>query len=67
MTELQMKLVEFYKNYHKEHKTHPDLKVVAEYFGVSYQTIAERAETLVNKGYLTKVRRGAFIPTRRKI
>lgn len=66
MTELQQKLLAFYKQYHKEHKTFPTLREVANYFKTTRQTVTSRAESLVNKGYLRKIRPGHFMHTSKK-
>lgn len=66
MTDLQMKLLEYWRQYHKEHKTHPSLTAAAKYFKKTRQTITQRVDSLVNKGYLRKVYDGAYIPTNKK-
>lgn len=66
LTELQQKLLEYYKTYYKQHRTNPSLKEVAEYFKTTRQTVSTRAESLVNKGYLKKVRQGVYIHTLKK-
>ena len=66
LTELQRKLLEYYKQYRKEHNTHPRLSVVAKHFKVSPQAISVRCYTLVKQGYFTSPYDGAFIPTKKK-
>lgn len=66
LTELQLKLLEFYKQYHKTHRTHPTLNEAAKHFKTTRQTISSRAESLVNKGFLRKIRAGQFIHTLKK-
>lgn len=66
LSELELKLIEFYKTYYKKHRQSPSVAEAAEYFKVTHQTMSERANNLVNKGYFKKIRRGTFIHTRKK-
>ena len=66
LTELEQKLLAYYKEYHKENKTHPNVSFVAKHYGVTRQAVTHKLENLVNKGYLRKVYRGAFIHTIKK-
>lgn len=66
MTEREQKLLEYYKQYRKQHNTHPRLKDVARHFKISAQAISKRAYNLVELGYFTTPYAGAFIHTRKK-
>lgn len=66
LTEKQMKLLQFYKEFYKQHKTYPAMKIVTDYFGVARQTIGDRIDALVKKGYFGKDVNGKFIPTSKK-
>jgi len=66
MTELQLKLLEYYKQYYKEQGTYPSITEAATYFNQFRQNVKDRADSLVNHGYFKKVRAGVYIPTRKR-
>lgn len=66
MTELQHKLLEYFKTYRKEKRTNPTLTEAAKYFKTTRQNITLRANSLVKHGYLEKLRDGVFIHTRKQ-
>lgn len=66
LTELQMKLLSFYREYYKTHKRYPRLIEAAEYFKTDHRHISTRAYTLVNKGYFKKVYDGMFQVTKKR-
>ena len=65
MTELQLKLLEYFKTYRQEKRTHPTLTEAARHFKTTRQNITLRANSLVKQGYLEKLRAGVFIHTRK--
>lgn len=67
MTELQQKLIEYYKEYYKKHKLPPRVIDAAKYFKAKHQTISERINTLVKKGYFEKISDGFYRPTKKKV
>ena len=66
MTELQLKLLEYFKSYRLKYRTHPTLTEAARHFKTTRQNITLRAKSLVNKVYLEKLRAGVFIHTHKK-
>lgn len=66
MTELQLKLLEYFKTYRQEKRTHPTLTEAARHFKTTRQNITLRANSLVKQGYLEKLRAGVFIHTHKK-
>lgn len=66
MTELQQKLLQYFKEYHKTHRTNPTLTEAAQFFEVTRQTITTRADALVAKGYMTKLKTGVYLHTRKQ-
>lgn len=66
LTELQMKLLSFYKEYYKEHKRWPRIIEAAQALQSDHRHISGRAYVLVNKGYMTKLYDGMFAVTRKK-
>lgn len=66
MTELQMKLLEYYREYYKEHKRWPRIVDATKHFKAEHQYISTRAYALADKGYMNKLYDGMFEVTRKK-
>lgn len=66
LTDLQLELLSFYREYYKEHKRWPRLIEASEHFDTDHRYISSRAYNLVNKGYFKKVYDGMFEVTRKK-
>lgn len=60
LTELQIKLLSFYREYYKQHKRYPRLIEAVTHFKTRHQYISQRAYALVEKGYLKKQYEGMF-------
>lgn len=65
LTELQLKLLSFYREYYKENKRWPRLVEAVTYFKTRHQYISQRAHSLVEKGYMKKHYDGMFELTSR--
>jgi hypothetical protein len=66
LTELQLKLLEYYKQYYKEHKRWPRIVEAANHFKTDHRHISGRVYTLASKGYMNKLYDGMFEVTRKK-
>lgn len=66
LTELQLKLLSFYREYYQTHKRYPRLIEAAEHFQTDHRHISARAYNLVTKGYLKKLYDGMFEVTRKR-
>lgn len=65
LTELQLKLLSFYREYYKEHRRYPRLIEAVKYFQTKHQYISQRAHALVEKGYMNKAYNGMFELTKK--
>lgn len=66
LTELQLKLLSFYREYYKEHGCYPRIYRAAEYLARPNSNIDSMVKALTAKGYMKKMDNGIYNLTNKK-